>query len=144
MEESLRQEERRQFLPCLTSEEAGNYSPLVLAFAGDAVYELAVRTMLVQKNRARPHELNKVKAKLVNAGAQSAMMETLREFLTDEEMAVYRRGRNAKTDSVAKHASVGDYRRATGFECLMGYLFLSGRKERLIELIGIGLESIGM
>lgn len=130
--------ESRHFLPELSAEEAGSYSPLVLAFVGDAVYDLAIRTMLVQRGNARPNALHRAKASMVKASAQSAMMELILPVLTDEEEAVYRRGRNAKSYTKAKNASVADYRRATGFEALIGYLYLCGRKERALELIETG------
>lgn len=126
----------------LTAFEAGNISPLVLAFVGDAAYELVIRTILVRESHARPNELNRRKAGLVNAAAQSAMAGVIAEQLTEAEASVYRRGRNARTDSIAKHAKVGDYRRATGFESLMGYLYLSGQTERMTELILAGLRGL--
>ena len=124
----------------LTAAEAGGYSPLVLAFLGDAVYELVVRSVLVKRGSARPNQLNRRKAELVKAGAQSAMMEAIEPELSEEEEAVYRRGRNAKSYTMAKHATMADYRRATGFEALVGYLYLSGQAERLLVLVERGIE----
>ena len=141
MEENLKKKDRL-FGPVCTEAEAGSVSPLVLAFEGDAVYELAVRTMLVQRGHARPNALNRLKSELVKAGAQSAMMETIEPLLTEKEAAVYRRGRNAKAPSPARHASIQDYRRATGFEALAGYLYLCGEEERLFELIEKGISSL--
>ena len=135
-------QKERYYVPQLTQAEAGNYSPLVLAFMGDAVYESAVRTMLVLRGNARPHDLHARKARLVKAAAQSAMMETLEPLLTEEEEAVFRRGRNAKPYTMAKNASAGDYHRATGFEALVGYLYLSGQTDRMMELIDWGIAAI--
>jgi ribonuclease-3 family protein len=139
MEESL----KPSFLPACDKDEAGNYSPLVLAFQGDAVYELAIRTMLLNQGNARPNDLNRRKSALVKAAAQSKMMEIIMPYLTGEEEAVYKRGRNARSATMAKNASVADYRRATGFEALIGYLYLSGQKDRLLELITKGVEGYG-
>lgn len=137
MEEDL----KKRFIPDATDTEAGSYSPLVLAFLGDAVYETAVRTMLVKRGNARPKDLNRRKNRLVSAEAQSGMMAVLLDELTEEEAEIYRRGRNAKSITTAKNASVSDYRRATGFEALMGYLYLTNRQERLLQLIEKGIEA---
>lgn len=138
MEENL-----KELFACdLSEKEAGSYSPLVLAFLGDAAYEIAVRTYLVKKGNARPNDLNRHKNHLVKASAQSAMMETLEPELTEREEDLYRRGRNAKSPTMAKNATVADYRRATGFETLMGYLFLTGQHERMLELVEKGIREI--
>ena len=125
-----------------TEAEAGNYSPLVLAFLGDAVYELAVRTMLVKPGNARPNQLNRKKSQLVRAEAQSAMMAMIEPELTEAEEAVYHRGRNAKSYTSAKNASITDYRRATGFEALIGYLYLSGQTDRMYKIIALGIAAL--
>ena len=142
MEENLRTEHRGPFVPDLSEAEAGSYSPLVLAFTGDAVYELAIRTMLVMRGNARPNDLNRMKNRLVKAAAQSAMMEIIEPMLTEEEEAIYRRGRNAKSYTMAKNATMADYRRATGFEALIGYLYLCGRSDRMYALISAGLDAV--
>lgn len=113
---------------------ANAYSPLVLAYLGDAVYELYVRSLICRKN-APVHTLHKEATALVKAKAQSDMMEQLEPLLNEEEMAVYKRGRNAKSATVPKHADVVDYRRATGFEALLGYLYVSRQFERMETLI---------
>ena len=120
--------------------DAGTYSPLVLAYIGDAVYEVVVRSLLVGRGNAQANRLHKEASTLVNAGAQSASLERIREELTEEEMQVFKRGRNANSATMAKHATMSDYRRATGFEALMGYLYLTGRTERILELAKKGLE----
>lgn len=116
------------------------YSPLVLAYIGDGIYELVIRSLLVGHGNAHAAKLHKKASGLVNAGAQSAMLGRIKEQLTEEELHVFRRGRNANSPTMAKHASMSDYRRATGFEALMGYLYLEGRMGRLLELVKLGLE----
>lgn len=116
------------------------YSPLTLAFIGDGIYDLIIRTMIVKESNRSNHVLHKQCARLVKAETQSLMMEALLELLTEEEQQVYKRGRNAKMATMAKNASMGDYKRATGFEALMGYLYLKGEKQRLLELVAAGLD----
>lgn len=116
------------------------YSPLTLAFVGDCVFDLYIRTILVARGNSRPGSLHKHKSKIVKAAAQAQMAESLSEILTTEEADVYRRGRNAKSFSTAKNASVGDYRKATGFEALIGYLYLTDREDRIIELVKKAIE----
>ena len=123
--------------------DAGTYSPLVLAYIGDAVYELIVRTRVINHGSVQVNKMHKKSSALVNAGTQAELIRLLLEELTEEEMAVYKRGRNAKSVTTAKHATVVDYRTATGFEALCGYLYLSGRLERLITLISLGFKKIG-
>lgn len=116
------------------------YSPLALAYIGDGIYELVIRSLLVGKGNAQANRLHKKASSLVNAAAQSAMIERLKEELTEEELQVFKRGRNANSSTMAKHATMSDYRKATGLEALMGYLYLTGNLKRLIELVKIGLE----
>ena len=123
--------------------DAGTYSPLVLAYIGDGIYELVVRTAVVGKGNRQANALHKKTSTYVKASAQAAMMEAILEDLTEEELAVYKRGRNAKTVSMAKHATMHDYRHATGFEALMGYLYLTDQMKRMIDLIKIGMERTG-
>ena len=116
------------------------YSPLTLAYLGDAVYELVVRTALVERGNCPVNRLNKMASDLVKASAQSQMAARIEPVLTEEEAAVYRRGRNAHSPTMAKHASMGDYRRATGVEALVGYLYLKGDMARVLELMDKGLK----
>ena len=116
------------------------YSPLTLAYIGDAVYEIVIRTVLVEKGNAQVNKLHQRARKLVKASAQSEIIEKLKEDLTEEELAVYKRGRNAKSYTMAKNATMSDYRRATGFEALMGYLYLTEQWERMLQLIKKGIE----
>ena len=117
-------------------------SPLTLAFIGDAVYEMVIRSIVVERANRAANELHKRTVKYVNAGVQSAMIESLQEEMTEDELAVYKRGRNAKSHTSAKNASIQDYRRATGFEALMGYLYLSGQTARMLYLIHEGIRRI--
>ncbi len=116
------------------------YSPLVLAYIGDGIYDLVIRSIVVGKGNTKAGELHKRTSKVVKAASQSAMMERLLPVLTEEEEAIYKRGRNAKSPTMAKNATMADYRRATGFEALMGYLYLDNQVVRMMELIKIGLE----
>ena len=117
-----------------------NYSPLTLAFLGDCVFDLIIRTVIVERGNRAPESLHKKKSAVVKAQTQAKMAEALLEDLSDEELAVYKRGRNAKSYSVAKNASVSDYRKATGFEALLGYLYLQNKEDRIIELVKSALK----
>ena len=122
----------------LEDQDLRSYSPLTLAYIGDGVYELIIRTILVKKGNCPVNRLHKKASSLVKAGAQSAIMEVIEEELTPEELSVYRRGRNAHSPTMAKHATMADYRRATGFEALMGYLYLKEDYTRMITLVRMG------
>ena len=123
----------------LEDQDLRSYSPLTLAYIGDGVYELIIRTILVKKGNCPVNRLHKKASSLVKAGAQSAIMEVIEEELTPEELSVYRRGRNAHSPTMAKHATMADYRRATGFEALMGYLYLKEDYTRMLTLIRMGI-----
>ena len=119
-----------------------NYSPLTLAFLGDCVFDLIIRTVIVERGNRAPESLHKKKSTVVKAQTQAKMAEAMLENLTEEEISVYKRGRNAKSYSVAKNASVSDYRKATGFEALLGYLYLQNKEDRIIELIKASLRQV--
>ncbi len=121
-----------------------NYSALSLAFFGDAVYELYVRERVLKTVTGHVDKLNKYTKKLSMAAAQAQIADLLVAdgVLTEEELAVYKRGRNAKSASLPKSCSPVQYRKATGLESLMGYLFLKGEKERIAELIDYGTERL--
>ena len=123
--------------------EAREYSPLALAYLGDAVYELAIRTFVMNHGNPQVNKMHNKTAGLVKAEAPANFYKVLEEELTEEEKAVYRRGRNAKSVTMAKHATMKDYRMATGFEALMGYLYLTEQMERMAELLGHGLKKLG-
>ncbi|MGN0158729.1 MAG: Mini-ribonuclease 3 [Brotaphodocola sp.] len=119
------------------------YAPLVLAYIGDAVYELLIRTKVINRGSMQVNKMHKKSAGLVKAETQANLIKILMDELTEEELAVYKRGRNAKSVTTAKHATMIDYRMATGFEALMGYLYLNGSYERMLQLVHDGLEKIG-
>ena len=123
----------------LEDQDLRSYSPLTLAYIGDGVYELIIRTILVKKGNCPVNRLHKKASSLVKAGAQSAIMEVIEEELTPEELSVYRRGRNAHSPTMAKHATMADYRRATAFEALMGYLYLKEYYTRMLTLVLMGI-----
>ena len=116
------------------------YSPLALAYIGDGIFDLVIRSIVVGKGNTGANQLHRRTSQVVKASSQSAMIEKLMPYLTEEEQGIYKRGRNAKYPTMAKNATISDYRRARGFEALMGYLYLSDRFERLVELVKIGLS----
>lgn len=120
------------------------YSPLKLAYLGDAVFEIVIRTLTIESVGGPVKNLHKAASELVNAGAQAKLVRAMLEELTEEEMAAYRHGRNAKTSSVAKHADIHDYRNATGMEALFGYLYLTGNTKRAVGLLKMAMDKTGM
>ena len=126
----------------LTKEQLATYSPLVLAYLGDGTYELFVRAMLVAKANEPVQKLHKKATHYVKAAAQSRIMEVLEPLLNEEELAVYKRGRNAKSHTMPKNANMQEYRRATGFEALIGYLYLKQETKRMTEFMTIGVKTI--
>ena len=115
-------------------------STLVLAYIGDSIFDLVVKTKIVTAGNTQVNKMNRAASSIVKAESQSKMIGYLEDKLTEEEGSVYKRGRNAKSYTSAKNASISDYRRATGFEALMGYLYLSGQYERMCELIKDALD----
>ena len=122
--------------------DINTYSPLTLAFIGDCVFDLVIRSVIVCRANRQPNKLNNLKANVVKAQTQSEMAKALMDDMTEEEAAVYKRGRNAHSFSSAKNASIQDYRRATGLEALIGYLYLLNRSDRILELISLGLRKL--
>lgn len=112
-----------------------SYSGLALAYIGDAIYDLVIRTFIVEQGNAPVNKLHKKVIKLVQASAQAKHYHLIQDMLTEEEMAVYKRGRNAKSITPSKNADLLDYRTATGLEALMGYLYLTGQTARMMELM---------
>ncbi len=110
------------------------HSPLALAFVGDGVYELLVRSREVERTRLQPGRLHGGAVKFVSAKGQFEALQFLEPLLTEEERDLVRRGHNASKASVSKHATPEEYRASTGFECLLGYLYLTGRNDRIEEL----------
>ena len=120
------------------------YSPLTLAYIGDAVYDLVIRTIIVERANRAANELHKRAVKFVQAGTQAAMITALQDVLTEDEESVFKRGRNAKSNTSAKNASITDYRKATGFEALIGFLYLTDQTDRLLYLVKEGIERVDM
>lgn len=116
------------------------YSSLVLAYLGDAVYELYIRGLLINRGNLPVNRLHKAAIGYVKAKAQSDVILALEPELTEEELRVYKRGRNVKPATIPKNADVSDYHRATGFEALVGYLYLSGQTARLNHLFSLAIE----
>ncbi|MBQ2642693.1 MAG: ribonuclease III [Eubacterium sp.] len=121
--------------------DVADYSPLTLAYIGDAVFEVVVRTVIVDEANRSVSKIHKAASDIVNAKSQAKMMFNIMDSLTDEESKVYKRGRNAKAVTKAKNASMADYRVATGFEALIGWLYLNNKTKRMLELIKLGLDS---
>ncbi|MBD5513368.1 MAG: ribonuclease III [Lachnospiraceae bacterium] len=121
-----------------------SYSPLTLAYIGDAIYDLVIRTIVVERGNRSANNLHKKTVTYVNARVQARMIEALEDELTEEEAAVYHRGRNAKSYTSAKNASIIEYRKATGLEALCGYLYLQGQQERMLYLIREAIARINM
>ncbi len=118
------------------------YSPLALAYIGDCIFDLVIKSLVLNQGNKQVQKLHKETSQIVQASSQSKMMRVIQEHLTEEEHAVYKRGRNSKTVTPAKNQSVTDYRRATGFESLMGYLYLKKDWKRMLELIKMGLDEL--
>lgn len=121
-----------------------SYSPLTLAYMGDAVYDLIIRTVVVERANRPANALHHITIKYVSAGAQARIVTALQEQFTDEEQAVYRRGKNAKPHTTAKNASSEDYMKATGFEAVLGWLYLKNDTKRILELVRKGIEAAGI
>ena len=122
----------------MSKEKANNLNPIVLAFVGDAVYSLFVRERLTFYSDCKTGELNKMAVKEVKATAQAQFFKQIEQLLTDEEMNIFRRGRNAKKTTRSKSASISEYNISTGFEAVLGYLYLIGEKDRLNFLLNKG------
>lgn len=118
------------------------YSPLTLAYIGDGIFDLIIRSVVVGKGNTRASQLHQRTSQVVKAGTQAQMIEAIKDVLTEEELDIYRRGRNAKSYTKAKNATLMDYRKATGFEALMGYLYLKDEFERVVELTKLAVERL--
>lgn len=131
----------KEYLPIakdfLTEKEILELNPLVLAFVGDSVQQLMVRTKLASTSKAKAGELHKLATAQVKASAQAKFMDILINALTEDELAVFKRARNTHMNTMAKNASVADYKKASGFEAVVGYLYLLGKNDRLKELFDI-------
>ena len=120
--------------------DAKMLSPLVWAYVGDSVYEMFIRTKLVNNSNAKPHKLHIESIKYVKAKAQADILKKILENLTDEEKDIVRRGRNTENHHVAKNSNVADYSHATAFEALLGYLYLTKQDERLAQILNMCID----
>ena len=144
MEESINLlRQIKQVFAC-REQDVRAYSPLTLAYIGDAIYDLIIRSVVVERGNRAANDLHKRTTRYVKAEAQAKIIMALAEELTEEEEAVYKRGRNAKSYTSAKNATIGDYRKATGFEALMGFLYLTEQTDRMLYLIQRGIELAGL
>lgn len=118
------------------------YSPLTLAYIGDAVYELYIRTFIMHTANMPVSKLHKASTRYVSARAQAEIVKKIMDKLTEEEVSVYKRGRNAHSYTSAKNANIIDYRMATGMEALIGYLYIKKSTERLEEIVRFCIEAV--
>lgn len=121
-------------------QDAKMLSPLVWAYVGDSVYELFIRTHLVNNSNAKPHKLHLETIKFVKAEAQAKILDRIWEKLTEEEQEIFKRGRNTENHHLPKNGNVADYSHATGFEALIGYLYLTKQDERLEEILNLCID----
>ena len=120
------------------------YSPLTLAYIGDAIFDVVVRSILVNRGNTAVNKLHQRASSVVKAGTQSQLAAVLADVFTEEEADYYRRGRNSKPHTKAKNASTMEYLDATGFEAVIGFLYLTGNMDRVCELVSIGFERLGI
>ncbi|MCQ2519134.1 MAG: ribonuclease III [Lachnospiraceae bacterium] len=128
----------------LDNKKPEEITPLMLAYIGDAVYEVVSRTIVMSGGNRPINQVHRDNTKIVNATTQARMAEVLMDVFDEAEASQYRRGKNAKSQTSAKNSSLADYRKATGLEAVIGYLYLKGNNDRLIELINTGFEKLGL
>ncbi len=138
MEKSLNQQIKDIF--AIADVDIRTYSPLTLAYIGDGIFDVVIRSIVVGRGNTPVNQLHHKTSHIVKAHSQAMMAEVLLDEMTDTEKDIYRRGRNAKSHTMAKNATVMDYRSATGFEALMGYLYLTDAMDRILELVSIALD----
>ena len=138
MEKSLNQQIKDIF--AIADVDIRTYSPLTLAYIGDGIFDVVIRSIVVGRGNTPVNQLHHKTSHIVKAHSQAMMAEVLLDEMTDTEKDIYRRGRNAKSHTLAKNATVMDYRSATGFEALMGYLYLTDAMDRILELVSIALD----
>ena len=141
MEKDLRAQDITGFFE-IGEQDIRTYSPLGLAFVGDAVYSLIVRTITIEQGNTKVEKLHSRVSDYARATYQSALAGVIAELLDEEEKDVYKRGRNARSHAAPKSASTGDYHRSTGLEALIGYLYLAGKEERIMELMKAGMQAL--
>jgi ribonuclease-3 family protein len=139
MEESLSFQSIKELYD-ISDVDIRTFSPLALAYIGDSVFDIIIRTKVIAKGNVPVSKMHKACSDVVRASAQAQLLDAIAEDLTPEEEEVVRRGRNAKSKTTAKNASVIDYRNATALEALLGYLYMTGETQRMQELVKIGLE----
>lgn len=120
------------------------YSSLALAYIGDGVFDLIIRTIILDLGNGKVKDFHRITSGIVKASSQAKIVKVILDELTEEEMAVYKHGRNAKSATSAKNASIVDYRVATGFEALIGYLYLCHRLERALDIVKLGMEKTNL
>lgn len=128
----------------LKGQDIRTYSPLTLAYIGDAVFDIVIRSILVNKGNTAVNKLHKRASDIVKAPSQAALAAAVMEDLTEEEKDIYRRGRNSKPHTKAKNASTMEYLEATGYEAVLGFLYLKGDMDRACMLIKLGAERLGL
>lgn len=138
MEKSLNQQIKDIF--AIADVDIRTYSPLTLAYIGDGIFDVVIRSIVVGRGNTPVNQLHHKTSHIVKAHSQAMMAEVLLDEMSDTEKDIYRRGRNAKSHTMAKNATVMDYRSATGFEALMGYLYLTDAMDRILELVSIALD----
>ena len=138
MEKSLNQQIKDIF--AIADVDIRTYSPLTLAYIGDGIFDVVIRSIVVGRGNTPVNQLHHKTSHIVKAHSQAMMAEVLLDEMTDTEKDIYRRGRNAKSHTMAKNVTVMDYRSATGFEALMGYLYLTDAMDRILELVSIALD----
>lgn len=122
--------------------KTNTYSPIALAYIGDSIYDLVIRTMVMNRGAKAVGKMHKEVSSYVNANAQAQIYYKIEPLLSEEEQAAFKRGRNAKSNSTPKNADLKTYKHATGFEAVLGYLYLSGNLARIFELIAFGLKDV--
>lgn len=127
----------------LKNVDINTYSGLSLAYIGDAVYDLIIRSLTMSKGNMQVNKMHQMTSSVVCAVSQAKAVDIIMDVLTEEETSVYKRGRNTKPHTMAKNATTEEYKKATGFEALVGYLYIKGEYERLIELVRIALKELG-
>ena len=128
----------------IESKDIRTYSPLTLAYIGDAIFDVIIRSILVNKGNTAVNKLHKRASDIVKAGTQAALVKALMDDFTEEEADIYRRGRNSKPHTKAKNATTMDYLDATGFEAVVGYLYLTDNMDRICELIELGIKKLSL
>ena len=128
----------------IESKDIRTYSPLTLAYIGDAIFDVIVRSILVNKGNTAVNKLHQRASSVVKAQSQAAFVKVLMDEFTEEEADYYRRGRNSKPHTKAKNATTMDYLEATGFEAVIGFLYLTDNLDRACELIELGIERLGL